>query len=279
MAKRGVKKGTIRGSYKRRERESKYVCSCSFGKDSLATVLLALENGEPLDAVIYVEVMFDNSRGISGENPDHLKWINEVAKPKLKELGVDVIHLRSTEDYISQFNKVIVSGSRRGMIRAYPLARMCCIQRECKIAPIRKYYKDNYYNSDYNVCEYVGIAIDETERLKSLEKSDRVRITKTSLLAKYGYTETMALLKCAEYGLLSPLYFQGGARNGCFFCPNQSTASYSRLRRNYPELWEELRILSYTPNMSSDRFKYNKTFLDVDAEIDRYEKEYSDYLI
>ena len=26
-----------------------YIASCSFGKDSLATILLALENGEPLE--------------------------------------------------------------------------------------------------------------------------------------------------------------------------------------------------------------------------------------
>ena len=114
---RGVKKGTVRGSYKRRERENKYVCSCSFGKDSLATLLLAIENGEPLDAVVYVEVMYDSARGISGENPEHIKWINEVAKPKLRELGVEVIHLRSDEDFVSQFNKKIISGKHEGMLR------------------------------------------------------------------------------------------------------------------------------------------------------------------
>lgn len=37
----------------------KHYASCSFGKDSVATVLLALEHGEPLDGVIWCEVMFD----------------------------------------------------------------------------------------------------------------------------------------------------------------------------------------------------------------------------
>jgi diphthamide synthase (EF-2-diphthine--ammonia ligase) len=31
----------------------KYIASCSFGKDSIATILLALENGEPLDGVVF----------------------------------------------------------------------------------------------------------------------------------------------------------------------------------------------------------------------------------
>ena len=31
----------------------KYIASCSFGKDSLATVILAKEHGEPLDEIVY----------------------------------------------------------------------------------------------------------------------------------------------------------------------------------------------------------------------------------
>lgn len=37
-----------------------YIASCSFGKDSIATILLALENGEPLDRVVFAEVKADN---------------------------------------------------------------------------------------------------------------------------------------------------------------------------------------------------------------------------
>ena len=43
----------------------KFIASCSFGKDSLATILLAKEHGVPLDEAVYCEVMFD--KGISGE--------------------------------------------------------------------------------------------------------------------------------------------------------------------------------------------------------------------
>ena len=64
-----------------------------------------------------------------------------------------------------------------------------------------------------------------------------------------------------------------------FSAPIRVPRHFSRLRRNYPELWEELRLLSDTPNMSSDRFKYDKTFIEVDAEVDRYENEYGDYLL
>ena len=39
--------------------KEKHIASCSFGKDSVATLLLALEHGEPLDEAVYCEVMFD----------------------------------------------------------------------------------------------------------------------------------------------------------------------------------------------------------------------------
>ena len=67
-----------------------YIASCSFGKDSLATILLAKENGEPLDRALYSEVMFDKKRGISAEHPLHSKWIKEVAIPKLESMGIKV---------------------------------------------------------------------------------------------------------------------------------------------------------------------------------------------
>lgn len=51
-----------------------YICSCSGGKDSVATIILAHEKGYPLDEVIFSEVMFDEN--ISGELPEHIDFIS-----------------------------------------------------------------------------------------------------------------------------------------------------------------------------------------------------------
>lgn len=55
--------------------------SWSGGKDSSASIILCHEQGIPLDGVIFSEVMFDLSRNISGENPEHIKWVYETAIP------------------------------------------------------------------------------------------------------------------------------------------------------------------------------------------------------
>ena len=54
----------------------KHVAACSFGKDSIATVILAREHNEPLDEVIYCEVMFDEE--ISGEVQEHTEFVSRL---------------------------------------------------------------------------------------------------------------------------------------------------------------------------------------------------------
>lgn len=79
----------------------KYIASCSFGKDSLATIILCKEYGEPLDRVVYSEVMYDEN--ISGEHPMHRDFIYNTAIPLLAEWGIPVDVVRSKETYKSIF--------------------------------------------------------------------------------------------------------------------------------------------------------------------------------
>ena len=238
-----------------------HIASCSFGKDSLATILLALENNEPLDRVVFAEVMFDHERGISGEIPEHIEWIYSTAIPKLAEMGVNVDVVKSKKDYIHFFRSA-VGGRHKGKIYGFPIGGRCVINRECKMQPIHAYYgqfKDN------EVVQYVGIAIDEPKRLARLSKKGN--IDKVSLLAKYGYTEEMAKKKCLEYGLLSPIY-RGWNRGGCWFCPNVKIKDFAKFKIAHPELWQELIRLSKTPNLCSYGFKYGKTVQEIDERID-----------
>ena len=64
----------------------KYVASCSGGKDSVATLLLAAQHNEPLDEAVFSEVMFNQNT--SGEVPEHRNFIYDRLKPFCeKELG------------------------------------------------------------------------------------------------------------------------------------------------------------------------------------------------
>lgn len=226
----------------------RYVACCSFGKDSLAQIIVAKEHNEPLDAVIYSEVMFTDE--ISGEFPEHRDFIYNVAIPKLKALyGLEVIVLRSPQTMWGDFHTVRVRGSTEGLLRGFPIPGACTINRDCKIPPIRNYLK----SQTDDIIQYVGIAADEPKRLRRLEGTNKV-----SLLAKYGVTERQAAEICERHGLLSPIYTITN-RNGCFFCPNASKSELRHIYLNHPDLWELLRELQCTPNTSRICFTRRNT--------------------
>lgn len=196
------------------EKMAKHILSCSFGKDSIATALLALQHGEPLDELVYCEVMF--SEEISGELPEHNRFIHETAIPYFEQRGIPTRVLRSEKTYLSCFYHVVTRGKTKGMLSGFPLSGRCTIQRDCKLPPIKAYQKA----LPPDTVQYIGIAADEPKRLARLKPGQ------ISLLDKYHVAEPEARSMCAAEGLLSPLY-DFTKRGGCWFCPN---ASISELR-------------------------------------------------
>lgn len=229
----------------------KHIACCSFGKDSLAQILVALEHGEPLDEVIYCEVMFDEN--ISGEQPEHINFINNIAIPYLENVGVKVTRIRSTKTYKDMFYHEITRGRHVGKLAGFPLASHCSINRDCKTRPINRYIKS--LGSD--VIKYIGIAVDEPKRLERLDKNS------ISLLAKYSITEDMAVDICKAKGLLSPIY-QYADRNGCWFCPNCKDKEFKYLRVNSPRLWGELLQLEKAENRASIYFNRYCSLTDLE---------------
>lgn len=213
----------------------KYIASCSFGKDSIATIILAHLNNEPLDLIVYSEVMFNEN--ISGENPLHIDFIKNKAIPIFESWGYEVKILRAKKTYIDCFYNICgkrAKPERVGKYRGFPIASKCKINSDCKVAPIKTFYK----NIKEPITQYIGIAIDEPERLKRLENTNKI-----SLLAKYGYTEKMAFELCKKYELVSPVY-EVSSRQGCWFCPNARAIESIYIKENYSQLWERLRELS-----------------------------------
>ena len=151
----------------------KHIICSSFGKDSNATALLALQHGEPLDEIIYTEVMF--SKEISGELPEHTRFIYETAIPYFEKRGIPTRVLHAEKTYLDCFYHVVSRGNAQGKLAAFPLAGRCAIQRDCKVPPLEAYKK----SLPPGTVSYLGIAADEPIRLERL-KPDQV-----SLMAKY----------------------------------------------------------------------------------------------
>ena len=98
------------------------------------------------------------------------------------------------------------------------------------------------------------------------KRLDRLKGNKISLLAKYNYTEEMAMAKCKEYNLVSPIY-NDSMRGGCFFCMNTKISDFAKFKNKHSDLWNELLKLGQTPNLCSYGFKYGQTIEQVDAKV------------
>lgn len=216
----------------------KYIASWSGGKDSTASIILAHENNEPLDLIIFSEVMFD--KNISGELPEHIDFVKNKCIPLFESWGYEVQILHSNKTYMDLFNHVATKGKRIGKRLGFPMSGKCVINRDCKIRQIKDFFK----NADYEYMQYIGIAVDEPIRLDRVVKTTN----QTSLLQKYGYTEKMAFDLCKEYDLLSPIY-DFAPRGGCWFCPNAKDRELKCLRRNHRELWDKLLELEEVPDL------------------------------
>ena len=83
---------------------------------------------------------------------------------------------------------------------------------------------------EYTVIEYVGIAADETKRIKD----------KNYPLVEWGMTESDCLSYCYRRGFDWGGLYEIFSRVSCWCCPLQSLEELRKLYRNFPDLWRQL---------------------------------------
>lgn len=204
------------------------IASCSFGKDSIVAILIALAHSILIDHIVYVRIMFDDN--IPAEYPEHDDWVMQVAIPKMQakyNLRTKIVY--PTVTYKSLFYTTYAHGKNCGKIYGFPTFRVPWCNSKLKMSAIAEYTKligDATY--------VVGIAADEYKRLHKKTIHDTILP-----LVEYGITESMAYDMCKSAGLLSPIYTYR-KRTGCWFCHNQSIRDLNNLHDIHPELYDKL---------------------------------------
>lgn len=195
----------------------------SGGKDSSASLILCYELGIHLDAVIFSEVMYSHERNISGENPEFIAWVYDIAIPKIRDMGYDVHVVKSEYDYLSLFYKPMIKSKiveRIGKLWGFPLQGKCFVNNYCKIRPIKKIMKE-FKDAE----QIVGIAYDEPKRLERAYKRGQ-----RSVLAEQKILEADTFEICNKYGLLSPTYSKL-TRGGVGFAHHKRYQNYAPLEK------------------------------------------------
>ena len=225
------------------------VFNLSFGKDSMATLILAVEQGIPIDRVMYCDRRFNEE--ISGEHPIMAEWI-PTAEKRLKELfGVTVDHAYSGVSFYEQFYKVKQKGNHVGDLYGFPYVIGAWCNDRLKLQAIKK-YEAQFRNEE--ITTFVGIAYDEPVRWERMLKKETDKRKYRSLLVEQKLTEQDAFEICKKYDLLSPMYTSGDEiyRGGCWFCVKQCLADLYSLWKNYREYFD---ILAEIEQVSVNTFR------------------------
>ena len=235
---------------------TKYIASVSFGKDSLAMLLLILEKNKPLDEVIFYD---------TGMEFQAIYNIRDTVVRLLKEKGIKYTELKPKFpfEYV-MFEKPVKH--RNGTIsKGYSwCGGRCRWGTTEKNTIIKKYLKENY-NDDYK--EYVGIAYDEPNRIKDDNK-------KIYLLYDLKFTEKDCLRYCYSKGYS---WEEDGIdlysildRVSCWCCANKNLKELRAYYKYLPTYWNKLKELQ---SKTERPFRNNKESI-FDLE-ERFEKEES----
>lgn len=224
------------------------IFNLSFGKDSMATLILAAEQGIPIDRVMYCDIRF--SPELSGEHPLMAAWI-PTAERRLKELFcVTVEHLYYGKSFVEMFYQPLSKGKFLGCNKGFPMTRSAWCNH-LKVDTTRRAYS-KIKKAGEIIVEYDGIAFDEPKRWERMRAKESPQHHYRSLLHEQHLTEQDAFEICRRYDLLSPMYTSGDGiyRGGCWFCPKQCYADLYALWRQYPNLYQQLLALEPDSHIS-----------------------------
>ena len=216
----------------------KYIASVSFGKDSLAMLLRLLDEGKPLDEVVFYD---------TGMEFECIYKIRDKIIPMLTERGIKFVELKPKDSFeYTMFDKPVKK--KDGTIgKGYSwCGGRCRWGTTEKLKLIEKYCKDCY--------EYVGIAIDEPQRLKKERKGNKI-----FPLAEWEMTEKDCLQYCYDKGFD---WIEDGIelysildRVSCWCCCNKNLKELKNYYKYLPKYWDKLKELQ----SKTDRpMKYNK---------------------
>ena len=216
-----------------------FVCSCSFGKDSLAMLLRLLESGMPVDIILFNETGLDFP-----EMEEHIRKVEEYIK-KYTDIGITCLKPEHPFEYYffdvpihhrkkTKFNERLGTDSHNGFSWPGPKMRWCTDR--LKTRPRTKFLRD--YRKEYNIIEYVGIAADEEYRLR---RKINDRENKRYPLVDWGMTEADCLQFCYDRGFDWGGLYEKFSRVSCWCCPLQSLPELRVLYHEFPDKWEQLK--------------------------------------
>ena len=225
-----------------------HVVSLSGGKDSTALLLRMLEEGLPVDIILFCDTGMEFP-GLYNHIDRLEKYIGRPITRLKSEYSFDYLFF----DHMPKRRNPELEG-RKGFSWGGPRNRWCTAMLKTRI--IDRYLHE--LSKDYTIKQYIGIAADEPQRIHDLNYP----------LVDWGMTEADCLAYCKERGFDWDGLYDVFHRVSCWCCPLQSYDEFRKLRKYFPDLWERLRYMdnntwrTITKNYSVEQFETRFAFED-----------------
>lgn len=204
----------------------KHIACVSFGKDSLAMLLLLIEKGEPLDEVVFYD---------TGMEFNAIYDTRDRILPLLASRGIQYTELRPENPMeYDMFERPVEGKNGKHFGYSWCGTNGCRWGTSMKLAAMDRYCGEN--------TVYIGIAHDERERVKK-ERSPNKRMP----LVEWELTEGECLLICYTRGFYwvengRPLYALLD-RVSCWCCGMKNLKELRNYYHYLPTYWGRLAVL------------------------------------
>lgn len=207
---------------------SYHIASVSFGKDSLYMLLRLIDEGAPLNEVVFYD---------TGMEFQAIYNTRDAILPLLKEQGIKYTEFKPKRPFAYDMLEKPVK-SKNGDHLGYS---WCGGSARWGTAAKTATLDSHARKAGKNVIQYVGIAADEPKRLQLLQEN------KVAPLAEWGITEAEALQNCYSRGFC---WEENGMRLydlldrvSCWCCGNKNLKELRNMYEHLPEYWERLKGL------------------------------------
>lgn len=230
------------------EKPKMHIVSLSGGKDSTAMLLRMLEEGMPVDIILFCDTGME-FEGLYHHIDKLEKYIDRPITRLKSNKSFEYLMLEHTP---KRKNPELVG--RVGFSWPGPRNRWCTAMLKQRI--IDRYLRD--LAKEYTLVQYIGIAADEPQRVREHNYP----------LVDWGMTEADCLAYCKERGFDWDGLYDIFHRVSCWLCPLQSFEELRKLRSHFPDLWEKLRWLdkqtwrTYLKNYSAEQLEVRFSFED-----------------
>lgn len=227
-------------------------------KDSTALLLRMLELGLQIDEVVCCDTY--------KEFPAMYRHIEKIKKlVENADIKFTLLRNEKSFDYLMFEHPVKRKNKELEGFLGYSWAgnssRWCT--SKLKIDVINRYF--SRLKKEYNVIQVVGIAADEEYRLV---RENNTQENQKHLLVEWGWTEKDCLQYCYSKGYDWEGLYELFERVSCWCCPLQPLEELRKLRKHFPDLWEELKDMDartwrkFKPDYTVEQLDIRFTFED-----------------